>query len=86
MPSSSTDALERCEVSVFGKIIDFLLGKNGCDHEKNEQTIRRLKDESVECLGKAKSNFEETKYAFECMDSGDEPTAESNCIDEDLRP
>jgi hypothetical protein len=57
---------------MIGRIIDFFLGKNGYDHEKNEQTIRRLKDESIQCMDRAKENFEETKYAFESLDLGDE--------------
>ncbi len=71
-------------MSVIRRIVDFLLGKNGCDHEKNEQTVRRLKDESIEFMGKARENFEETKYAFEDMDvGGDEsPRAPDDPLDQ----
>lgn len=58
---------------MLGKIWNFILGKNGCDHEKNEETIRRLKDESIESLDQVRSNFEETRYAFEKLELPDVP-------------
>jgi hypothetical protein len=63
-------------MSVFGKLWDLVFGTNGFDMDKHDDTVRRIKDESVMCMDKTQMNFEEAKTAFGGLDIEPAPAPE----------
>jgi hypothetical protein len=49
-------------------IRDLLFGTNGFDMEAHEDTVRKIKDESVQAIDRTQMNFNETEKSFSSIE------------------